>query len=511
MRTLALLLFALPMLAQTWPSYNGDMSGQRHSPLKQINASNVDALAPVWKFKIEPGKGTFGNTDIKSTPLMVGGVLYFTISDHAWAVSAKTGKMLWHYHWPTRGGIHIGNRGVAYLRGRIYFETPDNYLVCLSAATGKKLWDVEIADVKQEYFSTAAPIIVKNHVIVGVGGDSLDVPGYLEARNPVNGKLQWRWSTTPRPGQPGSETWPTKSAMEHGGGMTWMPGTYDPQLNLYYLGTGNPNPVHAPQSRVGDNLWTCSIVALNPDTGKLVWYYQVSPHDTHDWDAIQTPVLIDGEVNGQKRKFLAQASRNGYYFLLDRTTGEHIVTTPFIKVNWTLGLNAKGQPIPNPAKDPKTDGVLVSPGGGGGPNWFAPAFNPETGLLYVNAAESMSIFYLTDTDENPQGYGGREAIQISRAWLKALDYKTGQVRWSHQFPGRLPITAGILSTAGKLLFTGDIAQSLIAFDPANGTILWHSNLGTAVTNGPITYTIAGRQYLVAGAGDTLHAFALKAN
>jgi alcohol dehydrogenase (cytochrome c) len=252
------------------------------------------------------------------------------------------------------------------------------------------------------------------------------------------------------------------------------------------------------------------VVALNPDTGKLVWYYQVSPHDTHDWDAVQTPVLIDGEVGGKKRKFVAQASRNGYYFLLDRTTGEHIVTSPFINVNWTKGLNAKGQPIPNPAKDPKTDGVLVSPGAGGGPNWFAPAFNPETGLLYVNAAESMSIFYLTDTDENPQGYGGREAVQLSRAWLKALDYKTGQVRWSHQFPGRLPITAGILSTAGTLLFTGDIAQNLIAFDPVNGTILWHANLGNAVTNGPITYQLGARQFLVAGAGDTLHAFTLRA-
>jgi acido-empty-quinoprotein group A len=507
------LFLAVALWAQkpeaTWPSYNGDLTGQRHSPLKQINQANVDQLERVWSFKIEPGRNTLGNKDIKSTPVMVAGTLYFTISDHVWAVSAATGKQVWHYQWPSQGGIHIGNRGVAVARGRVYFETPDNHLVALSQATGRKLWDVEIADVKQEYFSTAAPMIVKDHVIVGVGGDSLDVPGYLEARSPLNGKLQWRWYTTPRAGQPGAETWSSKDSMEHGGGMTWMPGTYDAQLNLYILGTGNPNPVHAPQARLGDNLWTCSIVALNPDTGKLVWYYQVSPHDTHDWDAIQTPILIDGQLRGQRRKLVAQASRNGYYFLLDRTTGEHITTAPFVKVNWSKGINAKGQPIPDPAKDPKTDAVIVSPGGGGGPNWHAPAFNPQTGLLYVNAAESASLFYLTDTGDNPHGYGGREVVQVSRAWLKALDYKTGQVKWSHQFPGRVPITAGILSTAGQLLFTGDIAQSLIAFDPATGAILWHANLGTAVSNGPITYQLGGKQYLVAGAGETLHAFALK--
>jgi alcohol dehydrogenase (cytochrome c) len=257
---------------------------------------------------------------------------------------------------------------------------------------------MEIADVKQEYFSTPAPVIIKNHVIVGTGGDSLDVPGFLESRDPETGKVQWRWNSTPRKGEPGAETWPNKDAMEHGGGMTWMPGTYDPELNLYYLGTGNPNPVMAGQGRKGSNLWTCSIVALNPDTGKLAWYFQTSPHDTHDWDAVQTPVLIDGTINGQKRKLLAQANRNGYFFLLDRTNGKNLLSEPYININWSSGLNKKGEPVPALEKEPKTDGTLVIPSASGGTNWQAPSFDPETGLFYVTSSENYSIFYLTDTD-----------------------------------------------------------------------------------------------------------------
>jgi len=275
----------------TWPTYNGDYSGRRFSPLAKIRASNVKAMTLAWVYRVntEPGgdDGELGGAQIKSTPLEVNGVLYFTIPDHVWAADARTGRELWHYHWKTKGGIHIGNRGVGIYRDWLYFQTPDNYLVCLNAKDGSERWRVEIADVKQEYLSTPAPMVIRNHLLVGVGGDSLDLPGYLESRDPETGKLQWRWNTTPRPGEPGAETWPNQDAMEHGGGMTWMPGTYDPELNLYYLGTGNPNPVLAGQGRQGANLWTCSIVALNPDTGKLVWYFQASPHDTHDWDAVQ--------------------------------------------------------------------------------------------------------------------------------------------------------------------------------------------------------------------------------
>jgi acido-empty-quinoprotein group A len=497
----------------TWATYNGDYSGRRFSPLSRINASNVGAMTLAWIYRptLGPGAaaGAFGGIQIKATPLEVNGVLYFAVPDHAWAVDARNGRDLWHYQWESHGGIHIGNRGFGMYGNWLYFETPDNNLVCLNAKDGTERWHVEIADVKQEYFSTPAPVVIRNHIIVGVGGDSLDVPGYLESRDPETGKLQWRWNTTPRKGEPGAETWPNKDAMEHGGGMTWMPGTYDPELNLYYLGTGNPNPVMAGQGRKGNNLWTCSIVALNPDTGKMAWYFQSSPHDTHDWDAVQTPVLIDGEIKGQKRKLLAQASRNGYYFLLDRTNGKNIVSQPYIAINWSKGVDAKGEPIPDPAKEPKTDGTLVSPGSNGGTNWPAPAFSPETGLMYVNTQFSYSLFYLTDTDERPEGYGGRDSGLWFQNALKAIDYKTGKPKWVHEYSGRGGGMSGILTTAGNLVFTGDPVGNLIAYDAANGNALWHARLGQPVSNGPMTYELDGHQYLVVGAGDLLVGFTMQ--
>jgi alcohol dehydrogenase (cytochrome c) len=262
----------------------------------------------------------------------------------------------------------------------------------------------------------------------------------------------------------------------------------------------------AGQGREGSNLWTCSIVALNPDTGKLVWYFQASPHDTHDWDGNQTPVLIDGEFNGKPRKMLAQANRNGYFFLLDRTNGENLVSEPFANINWSLGVDANGSPIPNPAKEPRTDGTLVAPAAGGAANWPAPSFNPETGLFYVDSTESYSIFYLTDTSDKPQGWAGRETGLTSRAVLKAIDYKTGEVRWSHEYPGRGSGSSGILTTAGNLLFAGDPHGNLIAYEPATGDMLWHTKLHARVANGPMTYELDGRQYVIVGAGDSLYAF-----
>ena len=238
-------------------------------------------------------------------------------------------------------------------------------------------------------------------------------------------------------GQPGAETWPNKDAMEHGGGMTWLPGTYDPELNLIYWGTGNPNPVYAGQGRKGANLWTCSIVALNPDTGKLVWYFQASPHDTHDWDNVETPVLFDAEFKGQKRKLLAQAARNGYFFVLDRATGKNLISVPFGGANWSKGVDQSGEPVPNEeTKEPKTDGALLDTPGGGGTNWFPPSFDPETGLFYVNSVQGYSLVYLTDTDARPEGYGGSGRTLLSESVIKAIDYQTGQTRWSHEFPGR---------------------------------------------------------------------------
>jgi alcohol dehydrogenase (cytochrome c) len=300
--------------------------------------------------------------------------------------------------------------------------------------------------------------------------------------------------------------------MMHGGGMTWVPSTYDPQLNLLYFGTGNPQPVIAGKGRKGDNLYTESIIALNPDTGKLVWYFQPSPHDTHDWDAVETPVLFDGEIEGQKRKLLAQASRNGYFFVLDRTNGKHIVTSEFVKTNWAKGLNEKGQPVPNPTREPQLNGALVSPNQGGGANWPPPSFSPDTGLFYVSATRAFSVYYLYDDNDRPEGWGGNDRTGFSESLLQAIDYKTGKIRWSHKWPSPVGGTrSGVLTTAGGLLFAGDNALNLVALDAATGTLLWHAGLQAPLTNGPITYQLDGIQYLVAGAGDTLYAFAMRAH
>ena len=441
---------------------------------------------------------------------MLNGVLYFTTPDNTWAIDARSGKEIWHYFWRTTGGIHIGNRGVGMYGNWIFFETPDNYLVSLDAKTGKERWHTQIADVKQEYFSTPAPIVVGNHILVGVGGDSLDVPGFLESHDPETGKIQWKWWSEPmKKGDVGADTWPDEYSMRHGGGMTWIPGTYDPDLHLYYLGTGNPNPVMAGQSRKGTDLFTCSIVALDVETGKMKWYFQTSPHDTHDWDAAQTPVLVDGTVDGKPRKLVIQANRNGYFFVLDRETGKSVLTCPYLEtLNWSKGINAEGQPIPNPEKEPQVAGVLVSPPSGGATNWWPPSFDPETGLFYVSTSDSYSMFYLTDTDPHPEGYGAAEKASGSLGQsLRAIDYHTGKTVWRETWGGGG--STGILTTAGKLLFSGDGSSHLVAIDPANGKILWHTNLASNVSNGAETYLLDGKQYLIVGAGPQLYAYSLE--
>ena len=488
-----------------WPTYNGDYSGRRFSPLKQINSNNVQNLSLAWAARFSSASSNAPVT-IKSTPLLVNGVLYLTAPNNVWATDVRTGRELWHYQYPPNTGSTIGNRGVGMYENWLFFETPDSHLVSLDAKTGKERWKVAIADPKLDYTSTVAPVVVGNHILIGIGGDHLDNPGFLESRDPETGALQWKWWTTPRKGEPGIETWPDEYASAHGTGQTWMPGTYDPVLNLYYVGTGNPNPVMAEKSRKGDNLYTCSIVAVNPDTGKLAWYYQVSPHDVHDWDAVETPVLIDGVIDGRPRKLLAQASRNGYYFLLDRTNGQHLLTRPFIDtLNWATGLNAKGQPVPNPAKYPTVDGVLVSPSSNGATNWPAPSFNPDTNLLYVGSSTSYSMFYLTDTDERPEGWGGLDrGVGEGSGALLAIDYKTGKIAWRHDWPSGNGVTS-MLSTAGNLLFTSN-GTNLIAFDPANGKLLWHAGLTASPSAGPISYEVDGRQFLLVAAGDTLFTF-----
>ena len=503
----------------SWPTYNGDYSGRRFSSLTDINSSNVNTLSLAWatRFTAGGGGGRGGagaagapagnpNITIKATPLMVNGILYFSSPNHVWAADARTGHELWHYQYPANTGSTIGNRGVAIYGNWLFFESPDSNLVSLDARTGKERWKVSIADPKLDYTSTVAPVVIGNHVIAGIGGDHMDNPGFVQSRDPETGALQWKWWTTPRKGDPGMNTWPDEYASAHGTGQAWMPGTYDPELNLYIVGTGNPNPVLAQQSRKGDNLYTCSIVAINPDTGKMVWYFQASPHDVHDWDAVETPVIFDGTIDGKPRKLVAQASRNGYFFVLDRETGKRVVGSPLIdSLNWSTGFDAKGQPIGNPKKYPTTDGVLVSPAESGATNWQAPSFSPQTGLFYVGTQRTWAMYYLIDVDDHPEGWGGLDTgVGSEGSALEALDYKTGKVVWKHDWPSGGGIVNN-LSTAGKLLFTSN-GQNLVAFDSANGKILWHTTLMAAPTAGPITYMLDGKQYVTVAAGDSIYAF-----
>src|SRR5258706_6810685 len=373
----------------TWPLYHGDYSGRRYSTLTKINSSNVNSMTLAWVYRTGGGVG-----GIKATPLQINGILYFSVPDHAWAVDARSGRELWHFIWQSKGGEHIGNRGVAVYRDWLFFETPDCNLVSLNIKDGKERWHKPICDLDQFYYGSMAPVIVRNHVTVGVSGDDLDRPGYFSSYDPETGAMQWPWyAVAQKMGDPGSETWPNEEIMKHGGGMTWQPPTYDPELNLLYITTGNPQPVIAHKNREGANLFTACVVALNPDTGKMVWYFQTSPHDTHDWDATQVPVLLDGQINGQPRKLLAIAARNGYFFVLDRTNGKNISTSPFIPVNWAKGIDKNGVPIPDPAKMPQLDGALVTPNQGGATNWPPPTFRPQTGLFYGNASRAYSAYY----------------------------------------------------------------------------------------------------------------------
>jgi alcohol dehydrogenase (cytochrome c) len=501
--------------ADSWPMHNGDYSGRRFSTLTRINAGNVNSMTLAWVHRANAGGGQAGGGGaapfpIKGTPVVVNGIMYLTIPDHVWAIDARSGREIWHSTWPSKGGWHISNRGVAILGNTVYVETPDCNLVALNARDGREKWRRTICDLEQFYYGSTAPLIVKNHVIVGVSGDDLDIPGYVQAHDPETGDLQWRWYTYPQPGTPEAKTWPSDDAAAHGGGMTWGAFTYDPDLNLLYFGTGNPQPVINGRKRQGDNLFTESVIALNPDTGKLQWYFQASPHDTHDWDANQTPVIFDGEINGQPRKLIAQASRNGWFFVLDRTNGKNISSTEFVKTNWTRGIDAKGQPIPNPAKDPQPDGALVSPNQGGAANWPPPSFSPAAGLFYTNATRAFSVYYLyTDEDDaKPQGWGGNDRGGWSEAMLQAIDYKTGKVKWSYKWDGSNSVRSGLLSTAGNLVFAADAASNFVAFNANTGEPLWHTGLHASVSNGPITFELDGRQYVSVAAGDTVYSFAL---
>ncbi len=496
----------------TWPTFNGDYSGQRYSTLTRIGPANVNQLVRQWVFRITDVGAQRGAPVpvIKCTPLLVSGVLYITIPDHVWALDARTGKEVWHYDWVDHGGHLVGQRGVGIWKSNVYFLTPDDWLIALNANTGRELWRKNYADARKQYFSTSAPLVVKNHIIVGVGGDAMDMPGFLDSFDPTTGDLQWTWWSTPRKGDPALKTWPNENASGHGGGMTWMPGTYDPELNLLYWPTGNTNPVFAGQGRPGANLWTEAIVALNVDTGKLQWYFQVSPHDTHDFDNTTAPILFDRVVNGKPRKLLAQAARNGFFVTLDRVTGKHLLVKPYVPLDYSSGLSPQGEPTPIPDKDPSVGGSINIVNA---TNWQAPAYNAKTGLVYVNSVEGKAIYYLTDDSEKPSGYGGT-GVGIGRAQrvLQAIDPLTGNAAWRHVYPNLndAPTTLGpsILTTGGNLVISGDDQKNLIIYSADRGDVLWHHELAASESGGIITYMLDEKQFIVFGAGDSLYALTL---
>jgi alcohol dehydrogenase (cytochrome c) len=473
----------------SWPSYHGDYSGRRHSSLTQITPQNVKNLSLSWAFQTEQP------AEIKSSPLLVDGILYFTVPDNIWAIDARSGHQIWHYNHPKDKGDHIGHRGVAMYKGYLYFFSPDAHLVSLNAKDGTVRWDVVVADVAKGYWTTMAPLAVGDHVLVGVSGDLDNLTGYIRSIDPETGETQWQWNSTPPTGTPHQTT----------GGMTWITGTYDPELNLVYWGTGNPTPVLNGTTRPGNDLYTCTLVALNPDTGKLVWSFQASPHDTHDWDAVQVPVQVDGDFHGEPKKMLMQASRNGYFFVLDRTNGKNLLTAPFGPANWSLGLDAHGSPIPNPAKEPAPDGRLLSPDEGGMTNYRSPSFDTKNGLFIVDAHPSYGIYFAKPAD-GVYGWAGADYGVWGKGVIEAIDYQTGKIRWSHELGPESG--AGVLTTDSGLTFTGDGHGNFLALDSSDGKTLWHAGSGAEIQSSPITYQLDGRQYLLTSSGGVMFAWAL---
>ena len=535
----------LKPLADSWPTYSGDYSGRRYSSLNQINQTTLKNLGLAWVSRgfvqgagptgrgpgnigagggggrgggpdvplIVAGEGSGdynagGPAQIRGSILAVDGILYATSPDNLWAIDARDGTILWQFYWKTRGGTHTGHRGVGMWRNYLFMETHDDFLIKIDARTGKEVWHVEIAPFDQQYFSSMAPVIIGDHVIVGTGND-LDAPGYLQSYDPETGKRQWIFYTVPmNPGDPGVETWPSLDAARHGGGQPWVPGAYDPETKLYIFGTGNPTPAYTPAGRgVGSGLFTCSLIAVNVDTGKMAWYYQTSPRDMHDWDSTQTPVLFEMRINGRLRKLVSTGARNGYFFTLDRTNGEYIASGKFSPAaNWATGLDEHGRPMLNPEKVATIGGAIVS---SSATNWPPPAYSPDTGLFYLPESNSLSVRYLIDADpRGSMGLGGTMSgggVSTGGS-ITAMDPATAKIVWRHELPGGGG-GSGMLTTAGRLLFAGDGAGNIVALDPANGKPLWHSRIG-AVSNAPQTYMLDGKQYLLVAAGDMLAAFAI---
>jgi alcohol dehydrogenase (cytochrome c) len=501
-------------VGENWTSYNGDYSGRRYSSLQHINTSNVARLKAAWVF--HPGN----SQNLEVTPVVVRGLMFITSSNDVFALDARTGRQLWHYHRPVSSGLLDDaaahkNRGVGVWQNYVFVETDDAHLLKLDARSGNLLWNVEFADKTKHYGATSAPLVVKDTVIVGTSGGDSGVRGFVAAYDAATGKPKWRFWTIPGPGEFGSSSWPGDSYL-HGGGTTWMPGTYDPQLNTLYWTTSNASPDFVGDSRPGDDLYTACVLALDADTGKLKWYFQFTPHDLYDYDATETPVLLDSEENGTVRHLLVQANRNGFFYVLDRTNGKFLRATLFVEeLNWATGIDASGRPILS-GRIPTVEGTKICPGIDGATNWFSPSYNPDTRLFYVMALESCGLF-LAKPKEFVKGetfYNTGTSLppgERMKKILLALSVADGKRVWSYPQMGQGNSWGGTLTTAGGLVFFADDSDSFEAVEAKTGRVLWHFNTGQLMRASPMTYSVAGVQYVAIAAGSDVFCFSLSAD
>jgi alcohol dehydrogenase (cytochrome c) len=494
-----------------WLTYSGTYDGQRHSPLTQITPENVDRLTAQWTFQT----GQLGS--FQTTPIVIDGVLYVTgFNNNAWAIDARSGRTIWRYrrNLPEDLRLCCGavNRGFAVLGDRLFMTTLDAHLVSLDMKTGTPLFDVELMDYKLGYSATVAPLVVKDKVIVGVAGAEYGIRGFIDAYDVNTGRRAWRFFTVAGPGDPGARTWPQGDAYQRGGGSIWVTGTYDPEQNLVFFGTGNPGPDYYSNAREGDNLYTASLVALDADTGQRRWHYQFTPHDVHDWDSTQVPVLGELTIGGQARKVVMFANRNGFFYTLDRVTGKVIVAKPFVETTWAKEIDATGRPMLLVGHTPNEAGSKTCPDLGGGTNFMSPSFDPTTKLFFVTARETCAMYYAYDQKFKPgeQYTGGgqsRPRDQKNFGALRAIDPTTGLIKWEFNYTS--VSGSGVLTTASGVVFAGDGDGNIMAFDSRTGKNLWHYQLGFSMrATAGTTYMLDGRQYLLVPAGSMLTAFAL---
>ena len=499
--------------AGDWPTYHGQLGGNRSSSLTEITPANVNQLAPRWIFPIPSARR------LEGTPVAVDGVLYVTNVNEAWALDGANGREIWHYARPRSQGL-VGdaasgiNRGVAVLGDRLFMVTDNAHLIALHRLSGALLWDVEMADSAKHYGATSAPLVVNDLVVSGISGGDEGVRGFLAAYRASTGERVWRFWTVPAPEDPAARTWNGKAELEHACASTWLTGTYDHETGTLFWPTGNPCADYNGDERQGDNLYSDSVLALEPATGRLKWHFQFTPHDTHDWDATETLMIVDAPYQGRDRKLLLEANRNGFFYVLDRTNGQFLSATPFVHaLTWASGIGQDGRPLLLPGSDPTPQGARVCPAVEGASNWMSTAFLPASGLFYVMALESCNIFSKTPQvwkkGESFYGGGTRKAAgEPPRKYLRAIDVQSGKIAWEVLQTGPANTWGGVLATVTGLVFYCDDSGAFASVSAKTGEPLWDMQLNASWHSSPMTYTAKGKQYIAIATGSEIVSFAL---